>query len=477
MQHIDQHTLELYALCAPSVAGRTPEIEAHLAACDGCKQLVARMLEAYGHTEELVQELNQQATGPADSLPVVRPRTAVAGAAGRMASASLRPPSRMERAQYFMRRHPAVTGAGSFMALAGLLLAANLIFRSPAVTNVNPAFVRYNENTNAAEILDRNYKYLWQIPTRFVAALQLIGGRQGELKTVVRDIDGDGWNEVVTTLWHPGTIPDGDNSSMRVYEHNGSIRLSKSFEGHVSYLNRKYEDNWSVCFCAVAGDTMQAKNLYVTWNSGRSPEVLTRLAADGAELGQYWHFGNINGMYPLENGESFSRGLLLVGIDDAEDSLDTSVPFAAVLDPSKLNGVGKSSGSGGFNMAESRAEDLYIRFPSSPLAKALSQNSYASYASRNGNGTLSVWVASGRPVTDGKIDQYEYIFAPDMHLLQVKSTSMTDLLYLRKAKEGLVKGRIDAAYLAKLKDGVRYWDGEKWVKEATRIRRALAAVH
>ena len=38
-------------------------------------------------------------------------------------------------------------------------------------------------------------------------------------------------------------------------------------------------------------------------------------------------------------------------------------------------------------------------------------------------------------------------------------------------------GRIDAAYLAALKDGVRYWDGGKWVKEAVRIRRPVHLAH
>ena len=50
-------------------------------------------------------------------------------------------------------------------------------------------------------------------------------------------------------------------------------------------------------------------------------------------------------------------------------------------------------------------------------------------------------------------------------------------LYQRKVRDGLVAGKIDAAYLTALKDGVRYWDGEQWVKEAVRIRRPVHLAH
>jgi hypothetical protein len=472
MQHIDEHTLELYALNSASIADRRVAIEEHLAECAGCRDLVARMTDAYGRADELVRELETEGTGTADQLPVLTPRGVVPGAQRRVATAPLRPPTRMERTRYFMQRHPVFTGAGSFMALAGLLLAANFIFRPPAPP-MNPVFVRYNENTNAAEILDSNYKFLWQIPTRFVADFQRFSHSQGEQMTVVRDIDGDGWNEVVTTLWHPGTTPRGDSQSLRIYEHDGDLRIRKSFAAHVNYLQRRYEENWTATFCVVPDDTARAKNLYVVWNSGRSPEVLTRLGADGSELGQYWHFGNISVVFSLESRVPLEGRILVAGIDDAEDSATVSVPFAAVLDPARLTGVGKSVASQGFNMAEAQTEEFYIRFAPSPLSRALSQNSYVHRACVNGNGTISLWVMNGSYEITDETDLYEYVFATDMQLLQVKSTSMTELFYMRKVREGVVSGSIDAAYLAKLKDGVRYWDGEKWVKEAVKIRQNI----
>lgn len=476
MQHIDQHTLELFALNSPAVADRREAIEEHLASCAGCRDLAACMADAYGRANALLHELHEGTEVSSEQLPVLSRRGIVPGASRTAATAPLRPPSRMERTRYFLRRYPVVAGAGSFMALAGLLLAANFFFRSPAPP-MNPAFVRYNENTNAAEILDSNYRFLWQIPTRFVAGLQSTGQSQGEMMTVVRDIDGDGWNEVVTTLWHPGATPAGDAQLLKIYEHNGDMRIRKSFAAHITYLQRQYEDTWGASLCVVPDDTTRGKNLFVVWTSGRSPEVLTRLGADGSELGQYWHFGNIRGVYHLENTISFAGKLLVAGIDDAGDSASASVPFAAILDPARLTGVGKSVASHGFKMAVTQAEELYIRFPASPLAQAIPQNSFVHDIRFNGNGTISFWVMNGTYEITDDIELYEYVCAPDMHVLQVKSSTATDLFYLRKAREGVVHGRIDAAYLEKLKDGVRFWDGEQWVKEAVRIRHTTAVSH
>jgi predicted anti-sigma-YlaC factor YlaD len=49
MNHIDEHTLELFILHAESVEGQRSEIEAHLAECRGCKDLADEI--ASFHTE------------------------------------------------------------------------------------------------------------------------------------------------------------------------------------------------------------------------------------------------------------------------------------------------------------------------------------------------------------------------------------------------------------------------------------------
>ncbi len=477
MQHFDQHTLELYALKAQAVAESRAEIEAHLAVCAGCRDLVARMGVAYDRTAELMRELDPAPAAPGGHLPVATSRTLVTGASRRGVGAPLRPPGRMERAQYFMRRHPVATGAGSFMLLGALALLAFAVLRPSSFREMRPASVRYNVQGQTVEILDRDDKVLWPIPTFFSPADLPLEGL-GITRTVVRDLNGDGRSEVVTALWSPGDTPMGSGAYFKVYEHDGTLRFRKNCDATMPIVSGNYGEDWGAASCAVSSDpSLKEKDIFIAWNAGRSPEIVARYHYNGDELGRYWHFGVVYGMYFLDVDGNGGEELVLSGIDDAEDSLGFSYPFIAVLDPGKITGSGRSCASGVFPMATSDAEIYYIRFPVPPLTKAMSQNAEAGGVRKNRNGTLAVWVQNGILRPADELESYEFIFGPDMALREVKSTTGTELLYQQKLRDGLVSGRIDHDYLAALKDGLRYWNGERWVKEAVRIRHPVHLAH
>ncbi len=470
MQHPDHHTLERYVLDPPGAGPERTAIDIHLADCAGCRDLVERMSDAYARTASQVHDLETSSLGGADHLPSVQNRSIDVRTASGMAARPLRPAGRMEQARYFMRHHPIVTGAGTFSALAVVLLAATMIFRSPAPPRMNPAFIRHNEAMGTVEILDRDYKFLWQLlPTRYRPDLT----STDELKTALGDVDGDGYNEVVTTLVLPSEHPSGDWSSFRLFDPGGTLRMKLQLHAHADYLSRRYDDNWSSLFCFLAPDSMKKKrDIFIGWSSGRSPSVLTRNSGDGRELGRYWHFGSMNYATFADLEGLPGPSLLIMGIDDAEDSIGVACPFIAVLDPQMLADTGKSGGSQGFNMQTSRAERMYIRLPISPFSKALVHGNFAAHGARNNDGTISIWVQDSYVDIDKDLDIYEYIFSRRMELLEVKASTATERYYERKEREGLVRGRIDTSYLASMKEAVRYWNGEKYVKDPVRIAAA-----
>lgn len=470
MKHVEQHILELYVLNTAAVEPRKAEIEAHLAECAGCRALVEQMTESYGNVESTFNELEAgpETTGqnlvPHRFLSIA-PKTPVT-----MASASYWPVTALQRFQYFVRRHPVMVGGGSFAALAGLALLANLTMKPASIKDNNPATYRYNPVTNAAEILNKKNEIVWQILSKDLASVQQAEHNFLTPHIVINDIDGDGANEVITTLWQPGERLGSGTTRLRVYREGNNLWFEKKFTEQVRYLNRSYSDVWSTDIVITAeAEVRGKKDIFVRWGNGRSPSVIVRYDAGGNELGQYWHFGNISGIFAIDINGDGKKELILTGINDTEDTLRQEFPAIVVLDPHRIVGEKKSVCSPGFALSESDAELYYLRLPVSPLSLTLSRHETVTRLVQSSTGTLAFDVVNSHDKDDEDKTTYEYRFSPDFRILEVRSTTWTDHVYARKVNEGLLKGTIDAAYLDALKNGVRYWDGEKWVKVAVKI--------
>jgi hypothetical protein len=471
MHHIEQHILDLYALNFDAVEARRAEIEAHLTECKGCRSLVEQMTESYRTIAEKFEELEATAENSERALVPQRFKSIAPKASEEVLSVRYQPVTGLQRFQYFVRRHPVVTGGGTFVAFAGLALLTNVVLKSPVVKDENPANVHYNPTTNTVEVLNKNNDALWQIPSREISGILESEYQTGVSRVVVDDIDGDGRNEVLSTLWNPGDGVATYQPHFRVYDYKKNLLFSKRFEEQVHYLNRSYSDSWSTdIVVTVEGETKGTKDIYVVWGNGRSPNVIARYDASGNELGQYWHFGNLLGMFAIEVNSDGTKELIVTGTNDTLDSLRLEFPAIAVLDPRRIVGKKKSACSPGFAMQESDAEFYYLRLPVSPLSVALVKHETVTRLTQDKDGTLAFMTTNTSALADPNAAAYEYRFSTDFRILEVKSTSGTDQLYGRKVKEGLVKGTIDAAYLNALKGGVQYWDGKEWVKEALRIK-------
>ncbi len=470
MTHITEHTLELYALGAEEIEAQSAEIEAHLLECEGCKRLVERMTAFYAEAENEILRNPQSIEHTQRAL--VRARTQVEPFyIDDSPALPLRPVTRLQHIQHFIRRHPAMTGGGTFAALAGLAL----LFNTTLTTlnrDKNPNFINYKTAESKIEILDKKYGVLWNIPYNDVSRLEADVTRGVRQQIAVFDLDGDGHNEIVSSIPLP---EDGGQQGypFRVLDANKAVKNQLSLNREIHYLGRTYAVVWNPGMFVVDSSNRSDPTIIVAWNGGRSPVVITRLNRKLEIVGEYWHFGGIWGMRLLDIDHDGKPELIISGKNEALDTVSGEFPAFAVLDPSKIVGVGKSKITTGFAMGESEAELLYIGLPVSPLAALFGQSEMVAGISNVGPKFFSCWVEGANDKKQAF--SFEYVFSLDMRLQEVKSTNGTDFLYQQLAKEGKVSGKADAAYLENLKSRVRYWDGKEWRKEVVRVNNDLVA--
>jgi hypothetical protein len=471
MQHIEEHILELFVLGAKQVDGQRPEIQAHLRVCHGCRTLAEQMSKFYLDAEAELENLQRVPT-EAQQKALVRVDTALSRlhSDGKMVvhQAPLTP---VQRFRGFVRRHPVSSGVGSFALVAAIAAVLNLVLIS-SPRDKNPSYYKLNTAQDLFEVYNRRDEKLWQMP-----APELSGQSEGEQQwnrfaSKVVDLYGDGKSEVVTCIRCLGSesqkknvlqILDADKKVIR------RVEIGKPFH----FLDTKYGSDFGTLGLVVdnfSGD--ERKEILVLSIHGRSPSVITRFDAQGNQLGQYWHFGQLLTIYACDLDNDGKKEIIASGINDVNDYKEDSYGVIVVLDPTKIVGDVESVGSPGFGFKLSTAEKYYIRLPNTdmidtvhsggPVRRVLVQP----YDNEN---ALIFFTQVGR-VQDLSLD---YVFSKQMKVLSVKSN--IDLQNFRSGliKLGKVTGQIDGNYLDNLKNSVMYWDGKEWNRGVVPVQHDL----
>ena len=157
--------------------------------------------------------------------------------------------------------------------------------------------------------------------------------------------------------------------------------------------------------------------------------------------------------------------MILAGVNDARDSAGISFPAIVVLDPLKIIGMSESSASRGFGFDKASAEMYYIRLPEPDVYRALGGKGGVRVLKADADQWLTFLVQRQRD--DPGI---EFVFSRDMVLKEVKLSDGFDQIHEKLLKEGKITSALDGSYLASLKRGVRYWDGQMWRNEVMTVR-------
>lgn len=470
MQHIDEHTIELYVLGSAQVREQKPEIEAHLKECCGCRMLAEEMDQFYRETFE---NLEQERPESARTEALVRLQRDVAlYNEPYFSPVPYQPSTVTEKFRYFTSHHPITTGAGSFAALTVLALA--LIFGLRDLTRDHiPSYTHINPESATIEVYNKENQLLWGIPARSVYHLNDTQYGQASNQVIVTSlIQGEG-NNVITTL------PVQDNQSgytpLTIFSENGEVIHKTYFTSQILFRGVKYNtelnpDNVIIQDFSRSG----SKDIVVTTNNGRSPNVVYRLAADGHILGEYIHFGLLK-MTTLDINHDGRLQLVLFGENDTGEPDSLPYPVAIILDAGKLTGRTQAGDSPGFGLPSSQAEIAIIRFPFSDMNLALNAKGMLDNFNQIRYGdevafSTNVLGQSANPSTD-HVPTFEYILGADLRIREVKFDSYTLLYRDRMLADGKIHGKLDSSYLEDLKNGVRYWNGRQWTNQAVRIDR------
>jgi hypothetical protein len=472
MTHIDEHTLELFVLGAKEVQRRKKTIEAHLKKCEGCRTLVRTMTEFYANAESH-RKSQPQSKPLSDSQTLIRSHTEIEPTYDPYYSTFKTPvPARMPRTflQHvfsYARQNPIKSVIGSFALFVGLALIFNFTLKT-IFKDANPAYAILSERNSALEVYNREDEKLWQLFQPQIKTTIGVDDKWGISHTEVADLNGDGRNEVITTLPLPAEN-DGRAKALRVYDAERKLVIEKKFENTmINFLSNRYETSFEFSSILVDGFGGEGrKEIFASVDNGRSPWFLARLDAKGQTIGRYWHFGHCLGVYAIDLNNDGRKEIILSGVNQVSDLQLKQFVVVAVLDPQKIIGDVEATATRGFGFGRSDAEIFYIQIPASDMVGALGQTQNISLISSTDEQQLRFRTSSSAP--DG-FPQFEYIFSKDMQVRDVKYADQDVLLHARLKKEGKIHSIFNRAYLENLKQGVRYWNGKEWRKEVTKVK-------
>ncbi|HUN66597.1 MAG TPA: hypothetical protein VMW43_10895 [Bacteroidota bacterium] len=467
LQHIDEHTLELFVLNAPEVEDLRNSIRDHLAVCAGCRDLAESMTEFHA---DLAVEVARREVRPGENQTLVRRVTALTGASGVTGMPErFRPVTPAQKIRFFVRRHPIATITGSFGTAAAFALLAFLVLRPPASSGAGTddtqiAYAKLNSASGTLDVYNREHRTLWQKPVLDVDAAVASEAVHNIRQYAIADLNRDGSGELITNLTFSRN-PDDDKRNLNFYTPQGTMYRSIPAEGHPSYRGRSYHEPYG--FYGVVPDTgvNGALSIYSIGQNGRSPSFLARFDSAGNCIGEYWHYGVIVGATLVNLFHTGHRLLVLSGINDVDDDKHMSRPVFIVLDPAKVTGKTESSATRGFGLPASDAELYYVGLPLTDMDIAVRKNPSVSEVREN-DGILSVFATS---LVEHERLNIEYDFNPSMAPVDICPTTGMLLKRGRLAEQGLLHGNMDSVYLAGLKHRIQYWNGSAWTTQIRQV--------
>ncbi len=478
VNHIDEHTLELYALKADEIAGRVDEIEEHLRECHGCRALVEEIVQYYDELKLEMQKLPK--TELSTEQAIVRRQIHLKPYYEQFAPpVHYRPNTPLAKMFYFVRRHPVAVSISSF-AIVGLLGwflndAIRLFLSDKVIKDTNPTYTYLNSATEKLEVYNKNHDLLWSIPTPEATGPST--DEKNKKTTVVTDLDGDGKNEVVTVLNSlAGNIEK--RSVLRIFSSDKQQVREISFGRAIKFRDRQYQSEFMSGYLVVE-DFQQngSKEIIVSVTNLRSPSFISRLDKNGNVIGEYWHFGHIDVLYTVDLNGDGKKEVVLGPVNDLNDTTHKEFPVVIVLDPEKIVGQTESSCTSGFGLPKSEAEIFYIGMPRTNMDDVLPGS---------GSNIFTLYYTNDQILTVQTVNgcykefppfAFDFIFSRDMKIARVKSMNNTDAVYTSLVQKGKLTGKIDQAYLNNIKNGVCYWDGKEWRKEWAMVKHSVVDGH
>ncbi len=295
---------------------------------------------------------------------------------------------------------------------------------------------------------------------------------------LIADVDGDGTNEVLTNFYNHKYLYNGSSNTLVCYSGDGAERWRYTFSldlsgvenGRMKAINTVISD-----FAVISGDsTTKPKIFAAICDPSPYPSCIVEIdPIHKTELQHYWHVGQIEKLFATDVDGDGKQELLFAGVNNFENAA-----FVSALKPDHISGQ-TSVAFKGF-MKEPRVQELfYCLFP--PTKLCLLQEKY------NSVNRIEPQTLSDQPTADleggnmFRVDTREvssqdmrdgqgiiYALNRQLKVVSVVPYSSFQKAYDEARRAGHTELKpLSTAYYEKLKQSVRYWDGEKFVSKPT----------
>jgi hypothetical protein len=461
MKHFDQDIIELYVLGSKKIEQSKEDLERHLVECYTCREIARELTEFYravGASKPLLAPGNEMREDALTLNPEYRT----------VMTSRVALPSRMWAG---LRAHPLASSLTSIGMLGLVLLMLRAGGSNVPLQDTNPDHVQISESLGALVAYNASDEIVWQIPQASAATLNMDEAMRHFRFSVVTDLNGDGQNEVVTTL---PIADEGSIRCLRVFDFKKEIKLQPDLKAsEVTYRGMPYDAGFEpIVPFVLSPPARKTKEILVSATNGRSPMFVARFDNHGNIMGRMWHYGTLGSQYLVDLHGDGTMSMILCGVSDVDEKTTGPGSVIVVIDPMKLIGETESSATRGFGKGVSNSEIYYILLPQTDISAAQKSILCVRTLERTNENVLRF---SAFGTEQGDSEQFEFIFSRDFRILEVKSSTLSDRIRTILANEGKISRVPDDKYVEDLKSRVRYWNGQRWVKEHTAVDHSLAA--
>lgn len=357
----------------------------------------------------------------------------------------------------FVKHHPIASSAFMFSAIIAMAVLTNLSLKVFNKDN-NPTDIIANKSLSRYEVINKEGDILWTMITD-----EVHGPNSRVIKPnsnlLIVDLDGDGKNEVLTTMEFSGyknkkALRAFDGSKKLLFEIPEEIR---EFSFHFNKYNSPFVPGRIVI---LDSDNDGKKEIFVTLNNGRSPMILQHIDYNGKILGEYWHYGSVQ-PFIYEEHQTGTAKLILYGTNDVDDDKKLPSGTIIVVDPTKMIGKIESQMTPGFGLPRSNAELHAVLIPPDIIGDLIGKN--ITIEDLN-NITDREIVFFGR-LLDNKgtiVSDYYYVFSNELRISRVYFGAAGLQTYNKLVNDGVLKYDDLMKYYTDYAMKIQYWKGNNW---------------
>lgn len=454
MIHLDEQTIAQYVLKAPEVEPRRAEIAKHLKRCNGCKQLFKEVSAYYTEFQKLQQQSLQ--TLPA----IVAPDRALRSYTSRQdSSIAAQKRTLPQRFMESFRSYPARWSAGFVTVITGLVL----LTAKFAAGDTNPAYARAKDEFLI--VYNKHGDELWRKHAGVGFDYETMLKAEPEMSTddyfKVVDVDGDGKNEVVASYGWMSQPLAAKSNVIVCYKNNGEDLWRFPLDREMIFGTEKFSNDYHISKMIV-GDfegngkiEIIASALHVPYY----PTAIIRLdAKDGHQLDVYWNPGASPRLLSWDINRDGKKEVFVVGTNNGYNQASL-----AVFDPRAISGHAPAPPDYTPAGVAAGKEEYYILFPRSDVNTLSNEKrNNVHFLRLTPDNLLEVYTAEVQAPTyaPGVI----YYFDRTMACVRVIGNDYFEQAYQKLQSEGKIKKSLHVEY-DELRQGVRYWDGGRFVKE------------